>query len=162
MENNEVNNHEAQTDVSAIVAEAGNDPALQDKQAGAVEGSGQVATQATDYHAEATDLVEFAYDSLTPLYPSLVGVYTPDVREKLSARSAKLMEKYGLTVGDFMGKWGDEIMFLMLVVPLASKTVVAIKTDNARAEQQVEEKPAATVMQPIVEATAPDSLHTKI
>lgn len=85
-----------------------------------------------DPHAEAVDLIEFANALLLPLYPSLAGVYTADVRARLAAVSAPLMAKYGMN----LGRMGPEIGFLLAVVPLIQPTIAAIRADRAAAAGQ--------------------------
>lgn len=104
-----------------------------------------------DYLAEAKDCIEFAYDMFSPLYPSLQPIYTADVRERIAARAAPLMEKYGVTLSVL----GPELSFLITVAPLIVPTVKAIRHDRAqiRAAQQggTENPPTA----PIGAAAAP-------
>ena len=135
---------------------------MQNKQGAAGEGASETLEALPDYENEATELVEFALESLEPLYPSIKPIYTPEVRAKIALRTGRLMAKYNFTMGAFMGKWAEEVMFAVLIVPLISKTYVAIQHDNAAAQKATAAEPPVTKMSPIVEATAPDSLHTKL
>jgi len=96
---------------------------------GAAAAPAAAAPVAVDPHAEAVDLIEFANALLLPLYPSLAGVYTADVRARLAAVSAPLMAKYGMS----LGRMGPEIGFLLAVVPLIQPTIAAIRADRAAA-----------------------------
>lgn len=149
-------------DLSAIAAQAAADP---DLRVDADTGNEPVPAEPVDYHQEARDILDFALDSIIPLYPCLESVYTPDKREKLASAAARLMEKYGLTMGDILSKWWPEINFAMVVIPLGMQTVKALKAAKAA---QAAEQPVATfastqpgAMQPIIDTTDPGSLHNK-
>ena len=57
------------------------------------------------------------------------------------------MEKYGLSLGTLFERWGAEINFALVAVPLVGETLKAVKADNqARkeaAEREAREKEAA-------------------
>ncbi len=112
-----------------------------------------------DYQAEAKDLMAFTLAMLVPFYPCLEDIYTPDTVTKLSSASARLMEKYGFTFGEFLTKWGPEIAFLIVAGPLVPKTYKAIKAETKRLE---EDQRPATPMQPIVDLPAAGALHSKV
>lgn len=118
-----------------------------------------------DNTAEAAELIEFAYDGLTPLYPSLVNVYTLEVRAKLAARTGALMNKYGWTTGGLLEKWGAEVGFIVVVIPLIGKTSEAIKADSkARELKSAVEQGAAipnNAMQPLVDEIDQNALHLR-
>jgi len=98
---------------------------------------------------EAKDLIRFGVGLFAPLYPRLGQVYTEDVQARLAAVTAPLMAKYNLSLGAIFEKWGAEINFAIVAVPLAGETVKAIRLDNAdraaakKAEEEAAEKEAA-------------------
>ena len=157
-------------EIASIGAQAAADELLQTPAEPIIDEQGNVVEQAApvDYVGEASEIVELAYDGLSPIWPSLANVYTPEVRGKIAKRAAPLMEKYGLTFGGMLEKWGAEIMFAVTVVPLIAPTAKAIAADNlaakiAAGEMTAEEaKPKDAGLHPIVETTDKDSLHTKL
>lgn len=100
------------------------------------------APEPLDPVQEARDLLDFAYDSLTPIYPSLEKVYTPAVRDRIARSGGKLLAKYGVSLADIFGAWGEEIAFAMVVLPLVVPTVQAIRADREAAAAPAPAKPA--------------------
>lgn len=84
-----------------------------------------------DHKAEAADLLKFASGLLFPLYPSLAKVYTPEIIDRLSCAAGPLLEKYGVNLESMFGRWGPEIGFAIVAVPLIAPTVEAIRADRA-------------------------------
>lgn len=102
--------------------------------------SAEQATAALDYRAEAKGLIDFAVTLFVPLFPSLDAVYTEQARGNLANVSAPLMEKYGWSMGSIFEKWGAEINFAMIAVPLAIQTNKAIRADMAERREQADKK----------------------
>lgn len=112
---------------------------------GATEGvSGGVSLDAA---TEAREVIRFATTLFFPLYPSLARVYTEERQEQLAQVSAPLMQKYGLSLGMLFERWGAEINFAIVALPLAKETASAIKHDNQvrkeALEREAKEKEAA-------------------
>lgn len=110
-----------------------------------------------DYQAEALTLVNMAADYLAAFYPSTAAVLDTDKRQKIAAASVPVMEKYGFTLGSFFGAWGAEINLAFVLSTVAAPVYVAIQKDRT-------EKPAtppAGTMQPVIDRTDPNSLHSK-
>lgn len=84
-----------------------------------------------DPKAEAADLLQFAGGLLFPLYPSLAKVYTPEVIDRLASSAAPLLTKYGVNLEAVFGRFGPEIGFAIVAVPLIAPTVAAIRADRA-------------------------------
>lgn len=149
--------------VSAIINEASSNPLLTETAPAAAFDN---LEPKINHEAEASELFEYAYDALTPLYPSLTQVYTPEIRAKLSARTGALMLKYNLTTGGMLEKWGAELGFIIVVIPLIGKTSEAIKADNAKRAIANGDKPAPKVdnsqaMQPLVDEIDENALHLR-
>lgn len=150
--------------VSAIINEASVNPLLTEAAPAATFDN---LEPKINHEAEAAELYDFAYDALTPLYPSLTQVYTPEIRAKLSERTGKLMLKYNLTTGGMLEKWGAEIGFIIVVIPLIGKTTEAIKSDNAKRALANGDKPAAPkvdnsqAMQPVIDEVDENALHLR-
>lgn len=95
-----------------------------------------------DYLAEAKNLIEFAHGLYVPLFPSLEKVYTPDVRARIAAAAAPVMQKYSFDLGAFFGRFGPEIGLVMVVVPLVPPTITAVRADRAARDAEKSTKPA--------------------
>lgn len=107
-----------------------------------------------DHTAEARDLLDFAYESLVPLYPSLAKVYTDDARQRIAIAGGRLLRKYGVDMATLFGQWGDEIAFAMVTLPLVVPTVQAIREDRAKAEAIAKAPPPAHPNPPPSQAQA--------
>lgn len=84
-----------------------------------------------DAEAEARDVINFGVALFVPLYPSLEGVYSKEVIGRLAAVSVPLMQKYDISLGGIFEKWGPEINFAIVAVPLTQATVAAVRQDKA-------------------------------
>lgn len=107
-----------------------------------------------DHTQEARDLVEFAYTSLEPLYPSLAKVYTEEARQRIAVAGGRLLRKYNVDMAAIFGQWGDEIAFAMVALPLVVPTVQAIRADRAKAEAIAKAPPPAHPNPPPSQAQA--------
>lgn len=153
-------------DVQTILNNAAADPALSTEQ---VDGAQPVQTveaaPVVNNAADAKELLEFAHESLAPLYPRAAAIYTPDVRQRLGDRLGALMDKYGLTCGGFIAEWGPEIGLAITVIPLIGKTVAAVREDNAAYEtaqgKTKTEAEKSSGQAPVTEKTESTSLHNK-
>lgn len=89
-----------------------------------------------DYLLEAKNLIEFAVTLFTPLFPSLANVYTEANKAALASASAPMMEKYNLSMGGLFEKFGAEINFAMVSLPLGMQTYRAIQADLAERREK--------------------------
>jgi hypothetical protein len=161
-----INEHAADDNVAAILHSAAVDPALSQPAAGDMPAAPEALP--SNNAADAKELLEFAHDSLAPLYPRAVAIYTPDIRERLSLRIGALMDKYGLSCGGMIEQWGAEIGLLVTLVPLIGKTAQAVAADNAAWQAaQAQENTGKTEADvkggqtPIVDKPAPGELYAK-
>ncbi|MEC4722946.1 hypothetical protein RY831_27685 [Noviherbaspirillum sp. CPCC 100848] len=102
-----------------------------------VEGTGEGGYSGTvpmNPADEAKDLIQFGLSLFMPLYPSLEVIYTPEKQERLAAVTGPLMAKYNLSLGSIFEKWGAEINFAIVALPLAAETAKAVRADNAARE----------------------------
>lgn len=86
-----------------------------------------------DHRLEARQLLDVAGSILFPLYPSLERVYPENVRDRIAAAAAPVMEKYGLRLDDIFGRWAPELGLAFAVLPLVTPTLEAIRADRAAA-----------------------------
>lgn len=102
---------------------------------GTGEGAGGVSgTVPMDPAEEARDLIQFGLSLFIPLYPSLEVIYTQEKQARLAAVTGPLMAKYNLSLGSIFEKWGAEINFAIVALPLAAETAKAVRADNAARE----------------------------
>ncbi|HJV86925.1 MAG TPA: hypothetical protein VJ698_15775 [Noviherbaspirillum sp.] len=123
-----------QESFAAITGEVLTAEPVEGAQAGGV--SGTVPMKPED---EAKDLIQFGLSLFTPLYPSLARIYTPEKQQRLAEVTGPLMAKYNLSLGAIFEKWGAEINFAIVALPLAAETAKAIKADNAERKAAAEE-----------------------
>lgn len=79
---------------------------------------------------EAAAMIEIVLSLVEPVYPMLKIVYTPEARERLARAAGPLMKKYNFSLSG-LEKWKEEIDFALVALPLAIKTIEAIKISNA-------------------------------
>lgn len=93
---------------------------------------------------EAKNVIAFAVALFVPLYPSLERVFSEGQQERLAAVSVPLMQKYDISLGGIFERWGPEINFALVAVPMAQATVAAVRADKAAlaAAQEAAEKQA--------------------
>lgn len=89
------------------------------------------AVAVVDPANEAKELIAFAVELFTPIYPVIAGIYTPERQARLAAATVPLLDKYGFSLGGFFEKWGPEIGFAIVAGPMIRETVIAIKADSA-------------------------------
>lgn len=130
-------------ELAQIEAEAKQlDPAGQE-QAGA---PGEPAQLPTDFTTETRMLVDMLAGTARVIYPSTANVLNEQARSELAAVWAPVAEKYGFTMGGFMGKWCREIAAAYTTAMLVPPFLDAVKADRAAA--RVAEQQAAAVATP--------------
>lgn len=78
---------------------------------------------------EIEGLVTLAVKVLSPAFPSLPGIYTPDVTGAAAGAVAALCEKHGWLSGGLAGQYGEELAVAVIVGPLAVQTWASCKSD---------------------------------
>jgi hypothetical protein len=76
-------------------------------------------------------VLEMAAPMIAPLYPSVAAVYTPDVCAQVGGALGPVMAKYGIDLGEWGGKYKEELTALFVCVPIMLETVKAVKADVA-------------------------------
>lgn len=66
---------------------------------------------------------------VAPALPSVAAIYTPETCELIGGSVAAVCNKHGWLQGGIGGKYGEELMCLAVVGPIAWATVEAAKTD---------------------------------
>ncbi len=101
-----------------------------------------------DFPGEAKMLISTLVLIAGPFFPSVPKVWTAEKQAAVAAAAAPVMEKYGFTLGDFMGAYKEEIALLFVAGPLVLETIDGIKADRA-----AKAKPAA----PAADLGSPDA-----
>jgi hypothetical protein len=96
----------------------------------------------TDYGTEAAMLLSTLVLIAAPFFPSIPRIWTDAKQKAVAAATAPVMEKYGFTLGDFMGAYKEEITLLVVAGPVILETIDGIKADRAAAK--VSDKPTPT------------------
>jgi hypothetical protein len=96
-----------------------------------------------DYAGEAGMLIGFAVTTAATFWPSVKEVWTDANQKAVAAAAAPVMEKYGFTLGDFMGAYKEEIGLLFVAGPLILKTIDAVEKDK-RAALDAKRRPASS------------------
>lgn len=96
-----------------------------------------------DYAGEAGMLIGFAVTTAATFWPSVKEVWTDANQKAVAAAAAPVMEKYGFTLGDFMGAYKEEIGLLFVAGPLILKTIDAVEKDK-RAALDAKRRPTPT------------------
>lgn len=76
-------------------------------------------------------VLEMASPMIAPLYPSVAAVYTPEVCANVGGALGPVMAKYGIDLGEWGGRYKEEITALFVCVPVALATMKALKADVA-------------------------------
>lgn len=85
----------------------------------------------TDYPGEAKMLLAALVGIAAPFYPSVPKIWTEEKVAAVAAAAAPVMEKYGFTLGDFLGAYKEEVALLIVAGPLILQTIDGIKADRA-------------------------------
>lgn len=76
-----------------------------------------------------------------PIFPSLNDIYTPEAIERVGVAMQPLCEKHGWLQDGIAGKYGEELMALIVMGPLAYATYAGIAHDIASRKPKKEIKP---------------------
>lgn len=112
-----------------------------------------------DYAADARGLVDITAETLGAFYPSTAAVLTADKRDRIAAAAAPVLEKYGFSLGAFLGRFGPEIGLAFALGQVAIPLAKAIRADRAATATDA---PPAQAMQPVIDRTEPGALHTRV
>ena len=99
---------------------------------------------AADLTKEITGLITVVVSMLGPLFPSLVGIYTPEVIQTAGGAIAAVCEKRGWMTGGMFGEWGEEIACVAIVGPLAFTSYQGIQSDIKARKKPEPERIAPT------------------
>jgi hypothetical protein len=93
-------------------------------------------SQILSLQQELEGFIDFAVKMIKPIFPSLDGIYTPEVINGLSVSGASLCAKHGWMTGGLMKEWGEEIGFLVIALPVGYATYNGVKGDIAARQKQ--------------------------
>lgn len=152
-------NAEQAADLAALQAAATSGEAVAaPAPAGATE-----AAQGPDLAQEIAGLVTVAVATLSPVFPSLKGIYTEETTAAASNAVAMVCKKHGWLSGGMMGNYGEEIACLAIVGPLAFATYQGVQADleAKRATAKVEKLEGLDLTAKIEAPTAPIDATSK-
>lgn len=92
------------------------------------------AAPSVDLKTEFQGLLTIALGVFSPMLPSIKPIYTPEVVEAIATSAASVCNKHGWLSGGVGGKWGEEIAFCGLMIPIAIQTRKAVLFDIAAAK----------------------------
>lgn len=94
---------------------------------------GEVAAvpEVPDLAGELGGVITMAVGMLGPMFPSVQGIYTPEVITAVSGSVAAVCEKHGWMQDGLMGRYGEEIACVAVVGPVAFATYKGIQADIA-------------------------------
>ena len=75
--------------------------------------------------------ITMAVGMLGPMFPSVQGIYTPEVITAVSGSVAAVCDKHGWLQDGLMGQYGEEIACVAVVGPVALMTYKGIQADIA-------------------------------
>lgn len=75
--------------------------------------------------------ITMAVGVLGPMFPSVQGIYTPEVITAVSGSVAAVCDKHGWLQDGLMGQYGEEIACVAVVGPVALMTYKGIQADIA-------------------------------
>lgn len=84
-----------------------------------------------DTAQELTALISVVSGILTPAFPGLKKIYTPETCTALGAAAAPVFDKHGWSAGGIFDRWGAEISLAAVAVPVSIATWQAVKQDLA-------------------------------
>lgn len=123
-----------------------------DGQAAASTPEGMAAAQAeaevvslVENNARAVSAVlEMAGPLIEPLYPRVAAVYSPMTCMAIGAALGPVLAKYNIDLGEWGGKYKEELTAAFVCVPIAMATVKALKEDVAESQKDQPGTPALT------------------
>jgi hypothetical protein len=132
--------NQLQAEFEAIDNEAHVEPA---PEASAAAGEGDTGPEAgplnTSENIQA--VVTTVVTVLSPMFPSLQKVYTPEVVQAVGDATAPLANKYNLNILGWLTKYQEEIAFATVMIPVGMSTYGAVLHD-LQAKDQAEEPEA--------------------
>ena len=82
---------------------------------------------------------------VSPMFPTLQRVYTPNNIKALATTAIPVMQKHGWSLSGAMSKWGAELALAAVAIPLGIQTYQAVNADMAamkKAKEEAEKKKA--------------------
>lgn len=110
-----------QTDSAATPQQPGSE--------GQAADNAQLETLQLTLDAEMAMLMNAVVKMLTPAFPSLGSIYTPEVIQGLSATSAAVCNKHGWLQNGIGGKYAEELALGFMVLPIGMATYKGVTAD---------------------------------
>lgn len=105
---------------------------------------------------EVSGMLTLLVGMLGPIFPSLAAIYTEQVIQSVGVAVQPVCDKHGWLQGGIGGKYGEEIMALVVLAPLTYATYSGITADiAARVPTAPEKQHSGLLGAPKMEAVAP-------
>lgn len=91
-------------------------------------------------------VLEMAAPMIAPLYPSVAAIYTPAVCAQVGESLGPVMAKYGIDLGEWGGRYKEEMVALFTCVPIMLATIKAVKADVAAKQPATPQEIEAAAM----------------
>lgn len=101
-------------------------------------------------------VLTMAVGILSPMFPSVAMVYTPDTINAVAAVTVPLANKRGVNVGAVLGKWTEEVAFAAVVLPLGFATYKAVLHDLEQGKPKGQPAPEKNMLAPQGEKVKPE------
>lgn len=132
------------SELDKIAAEAAAETAEMPQQAQAVQ------VQPAEVMAkEIGGLVTGLVGVLSPAFPSLKTIYTPEAIGAAAAAVSAVCVKHGWLESGLMGEYGEEITALIVCGPLAVATYQGVKGDMARMKEKAKAEEPVQAVPPV-------------
>lgn len=124
----------ASAELEALTREAAGDgaPPIPSPQEARAAEAGSAATRAGNA-AMVRGTLAWAVSVGEKKYPGMVAVWPAPALDAVSEQSAVVLEKYGVTMPDWLKRWEAEIGLAILLWPLMAQTGAIIKAANEKA-----------------------------
>lgn len=131
IENPVIENKAAALDAEAEQIAAQEQPPEAVEQPAHAPSDSRSAPVVTTYE-ELRGLIDVSVKVLSPIWPGLPDIYTPDACDKLAQSGAALLDKYDWSVSDLFKRFKEEINFGFVALPLVYQTVLAMRAGRLR------------------------------
>jgi hypothetical protein len=114
---------------------------------------------------EISGVLKLVAGMIKPALPTVAEIYTPEVCDSVGGAVGAVCDKHGWLQGGISGKYGEEIMCLAVVGPIAYATVEAAKSDiaarKAAAKPALQGTETGAAMLEVGEAVKPSEIGQK-
>lgn len=107
--------------------------------------TGDAPAQRPELAGELAAIIGMAAGALSPAFPSLSAIYTPDTTAAAGQAIAAVCNKHGWLAGGIGGKWAEELAAAAVLLPLAWATYNGVQGDIAERQRKTPQAKAAAI-----------------